>query len=36
VLSTGYEINIGGDLKPATVSLRAPFDPTGARIRGNY
>ncbi|MCW2530181.1 MAG: hypothetical protein JWM76_5041 [Pseudonocardiales bacterium] len=36
VLLTGYEISIGGDLKPADLSLRAPFDPTGARIRGEY
>jgi glycine cleavage system aminomethyltransferase T len=34
-LSTGrYQVNAGGDLYPATVSLRPPFDPTSARVRG--
>ena len=32
----GYSISIGGELRPATIHLRAPFDPTGARIRGVY
>ncbi len=29
-----YQVNAGGDLYPATVSLRPPFDPTSARVRG--
>jgi glycine cleavage system aminomethyltransferase T/glycine/D-amino acid oxidase-like deaminating enzyme len=34
-LRTGrYQVNAGGDLYPATVSLRPPFDPSGARVRG--
>ncbi len=34
-LRTGrYQVNAGGDLYPATVSLRPPFDPAGARVRG--
>jgi glycine cleavage system aminomethyltransferase T/glycine/D-amino acid oxidase-like deaminating enzyme len=35
-LSDGrYEVNIGGEICPATVHLRPPYDPTNARIRGN-
>ncbi|HEY5351757.1 MAG TPA: FAD-dependent oxidoreductase [Streptosporangiaceae bacterium] len=34
-LGTGrYQVNAGGDLYPATVSLRPPFDPSGTRVRG--
>jgi 4-methylaminobutanoate oxidase (formaldehyde-forming) len=34
-LRTGhYQVNAGGDLYPATVSLRPPFDPAGTRVRG--
>jgi glycine cleavage system aminomethyltransferase T/glycine/D-amino acid oxidase-like deaminating enzyme len=34
-LRTGrYQVNAGGDVYPATVSLRPPFDPAGARVRG--
>jgi len=34
-LRTGrYQVNVGGDRYPATVSLRPPFDPSGARVRG--
>jgi glycine cleavage system aminomethyltransferase T/glycine/D-amino acid oxidase-like deaminating enzyme len=34
-LGTGrYQVNAGGDLYPATVSLRPPFDPASARVRG--
>jgi 4-methylaminobutanoate oxidase (formaldehyde-forming) len=29
-----YQVNAGGDLHPATVSLRPPFDPASARVRG--
>ena len=33
-LRTGrYEVNAGGDVHPATVSLRPPFDPSGTRVR---
>jgi glycine cleavage system aminomethyltransferase T len=28
-----YQVNVGGDLYPATVSLRPPFDPAGTRVR---
>ncbi len=28
-----YEISIGGAVRPASISLRAPYDPSGARIR---
>jgi 4-methylaminobutanoate oxidase (formaldehyde-forming) len=37
VIRTGtYQVNVGGDLHPATVTLRPPFDPAGDRIRGQY
>jgi glycine cleavage system aminomethyltransferase T/glycine/D-amino acid oxidase-like deaminating enzyme len=29
-----YQVNIGGDLVPATVALRPPYDPAGERVRG--
>jgi len=33
-LGTGsWQVNVGGDLKSARVSLTAPYDPTGTRIR---
>ncbi len=33
-LRTGrYQVNAGGDLYPATVSLRPPFDPSSTRVR---
>jgi glycine cleavage system aminomethyltransferase T len=28
-----YQVNVGGDLFPATVSLRPPFDPASTRVR---
>ena len=31
-----YQVNIGGRFHSVTVHQRAPFDPTGERIRGNY
>ena len=31
-----YQVNVGGRLYPAAVSLRPPFDPAGDRIRGRY
>jgi glycine cleavage system aminomethyltransferase T len=37
VIRTGhYQVNVGGDLYPATVTRRSPFDPSGDRIRGQY
>jgi 4-methylaminobutanoate oxidase (formaldehyde-forming) len=29
-----YQVNVGGELHPATVTLRPPFDPDNARVRG--
>jgi 4-methylaminobutanoate oxidase (formaldehyde-forming) len=31
-----YQVNAGGGLCPATVSLRPSFDPVGDRIKGRY
>jgi 4-methylaminobutanoate oxidase (formaldehyde-forming) len=31
-----YQVNVGGQLYPATVHLRAPLDPAGDRVRGHY
>jgi len=28
-----YEVNVGGHVRPATLHLRPPYDPTGARIK---
>jgi 4-methylaminobutanoate oxidase (formaldehyde-forming) len=37
VLRAGeYQVNVGGQLYPATVHLRPPFDPAGDRIKGRY
>jgi len=37
VVRTGkYEVNVGGQVYPATVHLRPPFDPAGDRIKGRY
>ncbi|HEX9035330.1 MAG TPA: FAD-dependent oxidoreductase [Streptosporangiaceae bacterium] len=33
VRSGGYQVNVGGQLCTALVSLRAPFDPDGERVR---
>lgn len=33
VASGRYEVNAGGVIVPAQVSLRPPFDPDGARVR---
>jgi len=32
--SGSYQVNVGGELRPASVSLRPPFDPAGDRVRG--
>jgi len=29
-----YQVNVSGDLCPATVTLRPPFDPSGDKIKG--
>ncbi|HCU91916.1 MAG TPA: FAD-dependent oxidoreductase [Actinobacteria bacterium] len=29
-----YKVNIGGDIYPATIHLRPPYDPAGVRVRG--
>jgi glycine cleavage system aminomethyltransferase T len=31
-----YQVNVGGELFPAAVSLRPPFDPAGDRVKGRY
>jgi 4-methylaminobutanoate oxidase (formaldehyde-forming) len=31
-----YQVNVGGEVYPATVQLRPPFDPDGHRIKGRY
>jgi heterotetrameric sarcosine oxidase gamma subunit len=30
-----YQVNVAGDVRPATVHLRPPYDPAGARVRGS-
>jgi 4-methylaminobutanoate oxidase (formaldehyde-forming) len=35
VRTGSYQVNVGGDIRPVTVSLRPPFDPAGARVRGS-
>jgi 4-methylaminobutanoate oxidase (formaldehyde-forming) len=29
----GYQVNVGGRIRPATFTLDAPFDPTSSRVR---
>jgi 4-methylaminobutanoate oxidase (formaldehyde-forming) len=36
IRSGNYQVNVGGDLYPATVTLRSPVDPAGHRIKGRY
>ena len=36
VRAGSYQVNVGGDLYPATATLRPPFDPAGDRIKGRY
>ncbi len=31
-----YQVNVGGDLYDATITLRPPFDPAGDRVKGHY
>jgi glycine cleavage system aminomethyltransferase T len=28
-----YQVNVAGDIRPATLHLRAPYDPQGTRVR---
>jgi 4-methylaminobutanoate oxidase (formaldehyde-forming) len=34
VRAGSYQVDVGGDIRPVTVSLRPPFDPAGERVRG--
>jgi glycine cleavage system aminomethyltransferase T len=34
--SGSYQVNVGGDLYPATLRLRPPFDPPNHRPKGLY
>ncbi len=34
VRTGSYQVNVGGEIRAATVSLRPPFDPAGERVRG--
>ncbi|MGH3151026.1 MAG: GcvT family protein, partial [Streptosporangiaceae bacterium] len=36
IRSGDYQVNVGGQLYPAAVSLRPPFDPAGLRVKGHY
>jgi glycine cleavage system aminomethyltransferase T/glycine/D-amino acid oxidase-like deaminating enzyme len=36
IRSGNYQVNVGGHLHPATVTLRPPLDPSGHRIQGRY
>ena len=36
IRSGTYQVNVGGDLHPATVTLRPPVDPAGHRIQARY
>jgi glycine cleavage system aminomethyltransferase T/glycine/D-amino acid oxidase-like deaminating enzyme len=29
-----YQVNVAGDIRPATLHLRPPYDPQGTRVRG--
>jgi 4-methylaminobutanoate oxidase (formaldehyde-forming) len=33
ITSGAYRVNVGGAMVTATTTLRAPYDPAGARIR---
>jgi 4-methylaminobutanoate oxidase (formaldehyde-forming) len=30
-----YQVNVGGDIRAATIGLRPPYDPAGTRVRGD-
>ena len=30
-----YQVNAGGEICPATITMRPPYDPAGARVRGS-
>jgi glycine cleavage system aminomethyltransferase T len=32
--SGSYQVNVGGELFPATIGLRPPYDPDGTKIKG--
>jgi 4-methylaminobutanoate oxidase (formaldehyde-forming) len=34
VRTGSYQVNVGGEIRAVTVSLRPPFDPSGERVRG--
>jgi len=34
VRTGSYQVNVGGEVRAATASLRPPFDPAGERVRG--
>jgi glycine cleavage system aminomethyltransferase T/glycine/D-amino acid oxidase-like deaminating enzyme len=36
IRSGDYQVNVGGRLYQAAVSLRPPFDPAGLRVKGQY
>jgi 4-methylaminobutanoate oxidase (formaldehyde-forming) len=35
VRTGSYQVNVGGEIRPVTVTLRPPFDPAGERVRGS-
>jgi 4-methylaminobutanoate oxidase (formaldehyde-forming) len=34
VRTGSYQVNVGGEIRTVTTSLRPPFDPSGERVRG--
>jgi 4-methylaminobutanoate oxidase (formaldehyde-forming) len=30
-----YQVNVAGEVRPASLHLRPPYDPAGARVRGS-
>ena len=35
VRTGSYQVNVGGEIRAVTMSLRPPFDPSGERVRGS-
>jgi 4-methylaminobutanoate oxidase (formaldehyde-forming) len=35
VRTGSYQVNVGGEIRAVTISLRPPFDPSGERVRGS-